>query len=736
MADTGDSGKARWRVFVSHTSELRNSPAGASYVAAVEQAISACGHVIVDMAYFPAADLSAAELCRERVRSCDVYVGVLGTRFGSVVPGMPQVSYTELEFDTATDAGLPQLVFMLDTDAALAGILRSGLTGLELEGRQEEFRRRVKAGLVTRSFTDPATLGQLVERSLRELAVQKTRAAVAPAGGRLLAIVTDPFALEVHRPVQPDTPQPGLPVLPVYVPREHDTDLEGVVMAAAQGSSRIAVLVGGSSTGKTRACWEALRLLRDRKPTWRLWHPIDPSRQEAALQELSSIGPRTVVWLNEAQFYLDAPAGGLGERVAAGLRELLRDPARAPVLVLATLWPQFWDTLTARPAVGEDPHAQARELLSGRDISVPAAFTPEQGRQLAQSGDRRLALAAAATGGQVIQFLAGAPELLARYEYAPWAAKALISVAIDARRLGMGIALPLAFLEAAAPGYLTDTDWDGLGEGWLEQALAYTAAPCKGVPGPLTRIRPRPAGKAVEQSYRLADYLDQHGRRARRALIPPAEFWAAAARFASIGDLPALADAAEARGLLRDAARLRMHAAACGDTRDCALLIRRLHSLHSADQEPARWAAAHAAVDDPDAVARLLDALRAAGAHDQATALLARDPAAHTALDNPDAVAWLLDALREAGANDQATALLARDPAAHAALDNPSAAARLLDALRNAHAEGQVSNLIDRLPAEGLFDLFRKQANYQVLYRFGREPDGTPASSWGWDDLN
>jgi hypothetical protein len=58
-----------------------------------------------------------------------------------------------------------------------------------------------------------------------------------------------------------------------------------------------------------------------------------------------------VVWLNEAQFYLQAADGGLGERVAAGLRELLRDPARAPVLVLATLWPQYWDTLTARPLV-------------------------------------------------------------------------------------------------------------------------------------------------------------------------------------------------------------------------------------------------------------------------------------------------------------------------------------------------------------------------------------------------
>jgi hypothetical protein len=170
-----------------------------------------------------------------------------------------------------------------------------------------------------------------------------------------------------------------------------------------------------------------------------------------------------VVWLNEAQLYLDVAEGGLGEQVAAGLRELLRDPARAPVLVLATLWPQFWDGLTVRPAVNApDPHAQARELLQlGSNITVPAAFTTDQLQQLREAGDARLAQAAAgAQDGQVTQFLAGAPQLLARYRTAPPSAAALIHAAMDARRLGTGIALPQAFLEAAAPppGYLTNTE--------------------------------------------------------------------------------------------------------------------------------------------------------------------------------------------------------------------------------------------------------------------------------------
>jgi len=156
-------------VFVSHTSELREFPRHGSYVDAVERAISACGDVIVDMADFPAADLPSAQLCAERVRSCDVYVGVLGTRYGSPVRDRPEVSYTELEFEAATGAGLERLVFVLDTGAEVTGIPPSGLIDLEFGARQEAFRRRVWDSLVTQPFSNPATLGQLVERSLRDL---------------------------------------------------------------------------------------------------------------------------------------------------------------------------------------------------------------------------------------------------------------------------------------------------------------------------------------------------------------------------------------------------------------------------------------------------------------------------------------------------------------------------------------------------------------------------------------
>jgi hypothetical protein len=556
--------------------------------------------------------------------------------------------------------------------------------------------------------------------------------------GRPLAEVTDPFALEVHRPVQPEDPQPGLPELPPYVPRGHDTALGAVVRAAAAGRSGIAVLVGGSSTGKTRACWEALQLLRvrpergrlwRRPERWRLWHPIDPTRPEAALRELPRIGSRTVVWLNEAQFYLDPPDSGLGERVAAGLRELLRDPARAPVLVLATMWPEFWDPLTARPPGGQDPHPQARELLAGHDITVPAAFTLAQLGQLNRVQDARLALAAAeAQDGQVTQFLAGAPELLARYRNAPPAAAALIDAAMDARRLGTGAGLPQAFLAAAMPGYLTRPEWSALGEHWenvLQEAWDYAAVWCKGVPGPLTRIPPsppditHPAGPSARDAddqppaeqastasgplYRLADYLDQYGRAHRKDQIPPAGFWAAAADHASLADQAALGVAAHERGLYRAAAQLHKNAAESGSLRAAFYLTDPPPCLRG-DARPASWAAAHVALDDPLGVASLLDELRKAGAQDQAAALLRRDPAAHVALDDPLGVGALLGSLRAAGAQDQAAALLRRDPAAHVALDNLYGVGYLLLRLRAAGAQDQAAALASRAAAHVALD--------------------------------
>jgi hypothetical protein len=187
----------------------------------------------------------------------------------------------------------------------------------------------------------------------------------------------DPLQLEVQPAIEvPGQDRTG-DRLPAYVDRVHDDRLRRLADRAMGGGSALVTLVGGSSTGKTRACWELVRYLERRQPgRWRLWHPYDPTRAEAVAAAIDRVGAHTVVWLNEAQHYLAPPDVRLGERVAAGLRTLLQHADRRPVLVLATLWPRHWSTLTSRPAPADpDPYAQARDLLAGTAVLVADVFT-------------------------------------------------------------------------------------------------------------------------------------------------------------------------------------------------------------------------------------------------------------------------------------------------------------------------------------------------------------------------
>jgi hypothetical protein len=157
-----------WRVFLSHTSELREHPAPRSFVAAAEAATMRAGHAVSDMAYFAARDAACAEHCARMVRRSDVYVGIVGVRYGSAVLGRPDRSYVELEFDVATQTGIPRLVFVIGADApALPPAAQSPWRCAQ----QVAFRRRLLAasGLTVVRIHWPAQLELGLLHALGEL---------------------------------------------------------------------------------------------------------------------------------------------------------------------------------------------------------------------------------------------------------------------------------------------------------------------------------------------------------------------------------------------------------------------------------------------------------------------------------------------------------------------------------------------------------------------------------------
>lgn len=61
----------------------------------------------------PACDMNAQQVYLDEVDACDLYVGILGERYGNEV--RPGVSATECEYDRATELGKCRLIFVLDT---------------------------------------------------------------------------------------------------------------------------------------------------------------------------------------------------------------------------------------------------------------------------------------------------------------------------------------------------------------------------------------------------------------------------------------------------------------------------------------------------------------------------------------------------------------------------------------------------------------------------------------------
>lgn len=164
-------------VFISHTQEMSQQPKGESYVDGAEDAINAIdGAKARHMEFFPAADLSPAEYSIHQLEAADIFLAVVGFQRGSTVPGEER-SYTELEFDAATELAKERLLFLLHPSAPGAS---------QADSQQIQFRQKLeRSGATVAYFNDVGDLkykvSQAVIRSIRE----RTRKGPSPNVARI-----------------------------------------------------------------------------------------------------------------------------------------------------------------------------------------------------------------------------------------------------------------------------------------------------------------------------------------------------------------------------------------------------------------------------------------------------------------------------------------------------------------------------------------------------------------------
>ncbi|MFG2353593.1 hypothetical protein [Streptomyces sp. NPDC048521] len=399
--------------------------------------------------------------------------------------------------------------------------------------------------------------------------------------GRPLGSLGGPWELSAYDVIRVSG-RPGLPRMPDYVPRAHDEELARIAARTASGTSASLLLVGEPSTGKTRALWEALTSVPEVRADWTIWEPAKSGTHAQLMADLERVGPRTVVWLDDTRERLLLSTADAREDLARGLRRLVHDELRAPVLIVDTMWPDDYRALRTTSAGRHGTHA--RLLLEGHVVEVPATFRGAALRTMRRQArsdpriDEAVRHARSTTPDRseiaVTQYLGGVPRVLRLAQEASPGGKALLRSATHARLLGYGPALPERLLAEGAVAYLEDWEYEAEGEDFAAAALAYLSdrAECRGVRPPLGRVPRRPYEEgAAGPYYRLNDALEHRARSGRRTAVPvPAGMWRALLAHGEPHHLTAVGAAAERRGLRRLADRLYARAEASGDAEAAA----------------------------------------------------------------------------------------------------------------------------------------------------------------------
>jgi hypothetical protein len=108
---------------------------------------------------FPAQDAPPLDVALEALGNCDVYVGIIGTRYGASPPGQDK-SYTELEYDRASEQGLYRIILVSEAEP------QPGEEDPERMAAQVAFRTRLMETHMVDRFSNPDDLAWRVLAAL------------------------------------------------------------------------------------------------------------------------------------------------------------------------------------------------------------------------------------------------------------------------------------------------------------------------------------------------------------------------------------------------------------------------------------------------------------------------------------------------------------------------------------------------------------------------------------------
>jgi hypothetical protein len=160
-----DFNRKKLQVFVSSTfSDLIRERQ-----AAVE-AILAAGHIPAGMELFTSGDESQMEVIKQWIDESDVYVLILGGRYGSVEPKTGK-SYTQLEYEYALEKGKPLFACVMDESIIDTRVSAQGKGVLELDNPQKfkDFRAEVLTKII-KFWTDAKDIKLTIIEKLSLLA--------------------------------------------------------------------------------------------------------------------------------------------------------------------------------------------------------------------------------------------------------------------------------------------------------------------------------------------------------------------------------------------------------------------------------------------------------------------------------------------------------------------------------------------------------------------------------------